>query len=135
MSKQSAKVKKSLNSKKRAVSKQLAAKPGEWGAKIKKWQISGLTIDKYCKQNKINPSNFYMWKKRLALPEGPKPQENENVTKKAKAQKVAAPAKAKKTEGVMEHLEIWVHNTHKVVLPLSLPANKMQEVLRILVAV
>jgi len=37
----------------------------EWEARIRKQKESGLSLDRWCKENQIRPHAFYYWKKRL----------------------------------------------------------------------
>ena len=37
----------------------------EWQEKIRQQRESGLTIDKWCRQNHLPPHLFYYWKNRL----------------------------------------------------------------------
>jgi transposase-like protein len=41
--------------------------PEQWQQIVKQHASSGLQITALCKQQKINPSSFYVWRKRLAL--------------------------------------------------------------------
>ena len=36
-----------------------------WDAIISEWERSDLTKFKFCKENKITPSGFYLWHKKL----------------------------------------------------------------------
>ncbi len=40
--------------------------PEQWQQIFKQHASSGLPIAVFCKQQKINPSSFYAWRKRLA---------------------------------------------------------------------
>jgi hypothetical protein len=41
--------------------------PEQWQQIVKQHASSGLQIAVFCKQQKLNPSSFYAWRKRLAL--------------------------------------------------------------------
>ena len=41
--------------------------PEQWQQIFKQHASSGLQIAVFCKQQKLNPSSFYAWRKRLAL--------------------------------------------------------------------
>jgi transposase-like protein len=41
--------------------------PEQWQKIVKQHASSGLQIAVFCKQQKLNPSSFYAWRKRLAL--------------------------------------------------------------------
>jgi len=41
--------------------------PEQWQQIFKQYALSGLQIVVFCKQQKLNPSSFYAWRKRLAL--------------------------------------------------------------------
>ena len=38
----------------------------QWQAIIEQHALSGLQVTAFCKQQKLTPSNFYTWRKRLA---------------------------------------------------------------------
>lgn len=40
----------------------------DWDAKIHAQKASGLSIEKWCRQNQIKSSAFYYWKERLESP-------------------------------------------------------------------
>lgn len=40
--------------------------PEQWQQIFKQHAASGLQIGLFCKQQKLNPSSFYAWRKRLA---------------------------------------------------------------------
>jgi hypothetical protein len=40
--------------------------PEQWQQIFKQYQVSGLPIAAFCKQQKLNTSSFYAWRKRLA---------------------------------------------------------------------
>lgn len=42
-----------------------AEKKLDWETKIRQQQTSGLSIDRWCRQNQITPCSFYYWKDRL----------------------------------------------------------------------
>ena len=37
----------------------------EWEEKIRKQRESGLSIDRWCRENQVLPHTFYYWKERL----------------------------------------------------------------------
>ena len=37
-----------------------------WDQVFIKWEESDLSVNEFCRRNKIKPSRFYYWKKRLA---------------------------------------------------------------------
>jgi transposase-like protein len=39
--------------------------PEQWQQIVKQHASSGLQITAFCKQQKLNPSSFYPWRKRL----------------------------------------------------------------------
>jgi len=41
--------------------------PEQWQQIFEQYSTSGLQIAAFCKQQKLNPSSFYAWRKRLAL--------------------------------------------------------------------
>ena len=49
--------------------------PEQWQQIVKQHASSGLQITVFCKQQKLNPSSFYAWRKRLTLTNKPTPVE------------------------------------------------------------
>ena len=45
----------------------------QWQKLVLGQPTSGLSVSQYCKNNNINISNFYAWRKRLNSQESPKP--------------------------------------------------------------
>ena len=45
----------------------------QWRMLVLGQPISGLSIAQYCKNQNINLSNFYLWRKRININESPKP--------------------------------------------------------------
>ncbi len=41
----------------------------EWEEKIRQQKLSGLSIENWCRQNKVTACSFHYWKKRLLAPE------------------------------------------------------------------
>jgi hypothetical protein len=40
----------------------------QWHQIFEQYNASGMKIAAFCKQQKLNPSSFYAWRKRLANP-------------------------------------------------------------------
>ena len=38
----------------------------EWSKRLDRFQISGMTLSQFCKQENVSPHSFYYWKKQLA---------------------------------------------------------------------
>ena len=41
----------------------------EWEEKIRQQKLSGLSIERWCRQNQVTACSFHYWKKRLLAPE------------------------------------------------------------------
>ena len=46
----------------------MSALTSEWAAKIESWQLSGLSIAVWCRENIENYHRFLYWRKRLEPP-------------------------------------------------------------------
>lgn len=40
-----------------------------WQSVLKRWQQSGLSIHRFCREHHISESGFYTWRKKLAVPQ------------------------------------------------------------------
>jgi len=85
--------------------------PEQWQQIFKQHASRGLHIADFCKQQKLNPSSFYTWRKRLAL-----------------TNNSFCPTLTNKPIPVEEHQDDWVNNVPDKVAPstcwdmeLSLP--------------
>ena len=47
-----------------------SAKSIEWSKRLDRFQISGMTLSQFCKQENVSPHSFYYWKKQLAVAKG-----------------------------------------------------------------
>jgi len=47
-----------------------SAKSIEWSKRLDRFQISGMTLSQFCKQENVSPHSFYYWKKQLAATKG-----------------------------------------------------------------
>ena len=46
-------------------------KQSDWQKRLARYRASGQTVTHFCQQEKVTPSNFYYWSKRLRQ-EGPR---------------------------------------------------------------
>jgi len=44
-----------------------------WQMAVEAWQVSGLSVRQFCKQEGLSEPSFYSWRKRLAIPADAKP--------------------------------------------------------------
>jgi transposase-like protein len=47
-----------------------SAKSIEWSKRLDRFQISGMTLSRFCKHENVSPHSFYYWKKQLDAAKG-----------------------------------------------------------------
>lgn len=39
----------------------------EWRARFSRWQASGLTVEEFCRRDRVTASTFYYWRQRVGV--------------------------------------------------------------------
>lgn len=120
------------------------ARKAEWVKRVSTWQKSGEGVLAYCRRERIDPSNFGKWRKRLET-EGAV-EERSRVSQKRSKQSLAKKTQKQRSKPLSaernkqedlknvrtESVVVYLKNGNRVEIPLLVGGDRLQGLLRAL---